>query len=52
MEYTDGSEYYGKWVNGERSGFGKYFLKDKTEVTGIWKSDIPFKDIEVKYFNG
>ena len=26
MLYTNGSEYYGEWLNGKRNGLGKLFL--------------------------
>ena len=51
MEFKDQSEYYGSWLNGLRQGYGKFFLPDKTEITGIWENDLPVKDIEIKYNN-
>ena len=34
MLYTDGSEYYGEWLNGKRNGLGKLFLPNKISFHG------------------
>lgn len=38
MYYSDGSLYYGEWLNGVRSGYGTY-VDNGIEIIGLWAND-------------
>ena len=40
MQWEDGGKFIGKYENGKREGFGKFFYKNNCVYTGFYKNDV------------
>ena len=37
FEWKDGRKYVGRYINGEKNGYGEFYWPDKTTYKGSWR---------------